>query len=49
MKTYNLLILALVTLFTGTAVAEEFSMKEWTRPSDKALKEQLTPLQYKVT
>ncbi|HKI60024.1 MAG TPA: peptide-methionine (R)-S-oxide reductase MsrB, partial [Mariprofundaceae bacterium] len=49
MKTYKLLILALITLFTGTAIAEEFSMKEWTRPSDETLKEQLTPLQYKVT
>ena len=24
-------------------------MKDWTRPSDEVLKEQLTPLQYKVT
>ena len=35
-------------MFTGIAFAEEYSMKEWTRPSDEALKKQLTPMQYKV-
>jgi len=41
-------MLVLITLFTGTAVAEEFSMNDWTRPSDQTLKQQLTPMQFNV-
>lgn len=29
-------------------IAEEFSMNDWTRPSDQTLREQLTPMQFKV-
>lgn len=29
-------------------IAEEFSMNDWTRPSDQTLKQQLTPMQFKV-
>ncbi|NOR72661.1 MAG: peptide-methionine (R)-S-oxide reductase MsrB [Mariprofundaceae bacterium] len=48
MKTDNLLIIIATLLFSTMTIAEEFSMNDWTRPSDKALKQQLTPIQFKV-
>ncbi len=48
MKTDHLLIIIATLLFSTMAVAEEFSMNDWTRPSDQILREQLTPMQFRV-
>ena len=48
MKTDNLLIIIATLLFSTMTIAEEFSMNDWTRPSDQTLREQLTPMQFKV-
>ena len=49
MKRVQLFTIFAVLLIAATTVAEEVSMKEWMRPSDDLLKQQLTPIQYKVT
>jgi len=41
-------IVAALSLST-TAIAEELSMENWIRPSDQQLKQQLSPMQYRVT
>ncbi len=46
-KNYLLTIIATL-LFSSMTVAEEFSMNNWTRPSDQTLREQLTPMQFRV-
>jgi peptide methionine sulfoxide reductase msrA/msrB len=48
MKTDNLFTILVILIFTSTAFAEEFSMNDWTRPSDQTLKQQLTPMQFRV-
>jgi peptide methionine sulfoxide reductase msrA/msrB len=48
MKTDNLLIIIATLLFSTMTIAEEFPMNDWTRPSDQTLKEQLTPMQFRV-
>jgi peptide methionine sulfoxide reductase msrA/msrB len=48
MKTDYLLTIIATLLFSTMTIAEEFSMNDWTRPSDQTLREQLTPVQFKV-
>lgn len=48
MKTDHLLIIIATLLFSTMTIAEEFSMTDWTRPSDQILKQQLTPMQFRV-
>ncbi len=49
MKADHLFAVTLALLFSMTAFAEEISMNHRTRPPEKILKQQLTPMQFKVT
>jgi len=42
-------LLFAANLLLATAHAEEITMKDWKKPAEQTLKQQLTPLQYKVT
>jgi peptide methionine sulfoxide reductase msrA/msrB len=48
MKRHNLFIIIAALLFSTITIAEEFSMTDWTRPSEQTLKQQLTPMQFRV-
>jgi len=49
MKTDNLIATIALILISTAVFAGEYSMDNWTRPSEQTLKEKLTPMQYKVT